>query len=115
MPSANPVTMIISLLESASGTFNRSTQKIRKILAQEGVNDVDIIFKIKERSRMPRIDVGVDDTSLVRGALWSSSSRKTLTGNPSPLLASIESGPLRTSNHIQQPSTSGNSIQSSIR
>lgn len=61
LPSVNPVTVIISLLESVSGTSDRSIQQIRKILTQEGVNGVDIIFKINEWWTKPRISARVDE------------------------------------------------------
>lgn len=48
-PEDNPVTIIVSVLESAVGPFASSLQQIRDILAEYSVDDVDILFMKNER------------------------------------------------------------------
>ncbi|CAG8109645.1 unnamed protein product [Penicillium salamii] len=44
----NPVTLMISLLNSATGSFATAIQCVKEILDSEGINDVDILFMINE-------------------------------------------------------------------
>lgn len=48
-PEENPVTIIVTVLESAVGPFTSSLRQIRDILAEYSVDDVDILFMKNER------------------------------------------------------------------
>jgi hypothetical protein len=47
----NPVTVVVSVIKRAQGPFHTSTQQIRRILAQDDLGDVDILFQESEIQR----------------------------------------------------------------